>query len=70
MNQFQKNPFVNKENTTIKGYNTEFNEKNKIEKIRINMSKIKQIKPIEQKTSEKKQMTIQEKINMLKDINR
>lgn len=70
MNLFQKNPFVNNKNTTIQGYNPELNEKNKIEKIKINMNKIKQVKPIEEKKIEKKQMTVQEKINMLNNINR
>lgn len=70
MNPFQKNPFVNNKNVTIKGYNPELNEKNKLENIKIKMNKLKQIKPIEEQKIEKKQMTVQEKINMLNNINK
>ena len=69
MNPFQKNPFMNNSNTQIKGYNADFQERNKIENIKMNMNKIKQIKPIETKESPKPQMTVSEKIEALKNIN-
>lgn len=69
MNPFQKNPFLKNNNTTIKGYNPEFQEKNKLENIKVNMNKIKQIKPIEKQENTKPQMTVSEKIEALKNIN-
>lgn len=70
MNPFQKNPFMNNNNNTqIKGYNPDFQERNKIENIKMNMNKIKQIKPIEQQNNTKPQMTVSEKIEALRNIN-
>lgn len=69
MNPFQKNPFMNNNNTQIKGYNPDFQERNKIENIKMNMNKIKQIKPIEQQNNTKPQMTVSEKIEALRNIN-
>lgn len=69
MNPFQKNPFMNNSNTQIKGYNADFQERNKIENIKMNMNKIKQIKPIETKETPKPQMTVSEKIEALRNIN-
>ena len=69
MNPFQKNPFVNNNNSTVKGYNPDFQEKNKLERIKMQMNQIKQIKPIEQEQKEKPQMTVSEKIDALRNIN-
>ena len=69
MNPFQKNPFMNNNNTQIKGYNPDFQEKNKIENIKMTMNKIKQIKPIEKQENTKPQMTVSEKIEALRNIN-
>ena len=69
MNPFQKNPFMNNNNTQIKGYNPDFQERNKIENIKMNMNKIKQIKPIEQQNNTKPKMTVSEKIEALRNIN-
>ena len=68
MNLFQKNPFVNNEN--VKEYNNDFNEKNKLEKIKMDMYKAKQATPVEIPKQEKKQITVKEKIDLLKNINR
>ncbi len=70
MNPFQKNPFVNNENKTkIVGYNPGFQEKNKLENIKMEMNKLKQIKPIEQEKVKPNKMTVSEKIEALKNIN-
>ena len=69
MNPFQKNPFMNNGNTQIKGYNPDFQERNKIENIKMNMNKIKQIKPIEKQENTKPEMTVSEKIEALRNIN-
>ncbi len=69
MNPFQKNPFVKNNNTQIKGYNPDFQERNRIENIKMNMNKIKQIKPIEKQDNPKPQMTVSEKIEALRNIN-
>ena len=69
MNSFQKNPFVNS-NSLVNQYNSKFNEKNKIEKIKMDMNKAKNLKPIENKEFSKPQMTISEKINALNNINK
>ena len=69
MNPFQKNPFVNNKDTKIIGYNPGFQEKNKLEKIKIGMNKLKQIKPIEEKKIKPNEMTVSEKIEALKNIN-
>jgi hypothetical protein len=69
MNPFQKNPFIKNENKTrIVGYNPEFQEKNKLENIKLGMTKLK-IKPIEQKPIKKNNMTVNEKIEAIKNIN-
>ena len=68
MNPFQKNPFLKNNNTQIKGYNPAFQEKNKLEKIKLEMNNTK-IKPIEQKENTRPQMTVSEKIEALKKIN-
>lgn len=68
MNPFQKNPFVKNNNTQIKGYNQEFQEKNKIEQIKQNMNNIK-IKPMEKQENQRPQMTVSEKIEALRNIN-
>ncbi len=68
MNPFQKNPFINNK-STISAYNQDFQEKNKIEQIKMNMNKIKQIKPIETKEEQRPQMTVSEKIEALRNIN-
>lgn len=70
MNPFQKNPFVNNKNAKIVGYNPEFSEKNKLEKIKMDMTKLKYDRPEEESKKQKKEMTINEKINSLKNINR
>ncbi len=69
MNPFQKNPFMNNNNAQIKGYNPDFQEKNKIENIKMSMNKLKQIKPIEKQENSKPQMTVSEKIEALRNIN-
>lgn len=69
MNPFQKNPFMNNNTTQLKGYNHDFQERNKIENIKMNMNKIKQIKPIEKTEPTKPQMTVSEKIEALRNIN-
>lgn len=68
MNPFQKNPFLKNNDTQIKGYNPAFQEKNKLEKIKLEMNNTK-IKPIEQKENTRPQMTVSEKIEALKNIN-
>ena len=68
MNLFQKNPFVS--NIEQKKYNNDFNEKNKLEKIKMDMYKAKQTKPIEIQKNEQTPMTVKEKIDLLKNINR
>jgi hypothetical protein len=68
MNLFQKNPFVS--NTEQKQYNNDFSEKNKLEKIKMDMYKVKQIKPLETPKQEQKQITVKEKIDLLKNINK
>ncbi len=69
MNPFQKNPFLKNSDTQIKGYNQAFQERNKIENIKINMNKIKQIKPIEKQENTRPEMTVSEKIEALRNIN-
>ena len=69
MNPFQKNPFINNTKSTIKGYNPQFEEKNKIESIKINMAKLKQIKPKEELKPIEKKSTVSEKIEALRNIN-
>ena len=68
MNPFQKNPYLKNNNTQIKGYNTAFQEKNKLEKIKLEMNNTK-LKPIEKQENIKPQMTVSEKIEALKNIN-
>lgn len=68
MNPFQKNPFLKNNDTQIKGYNPAFQEKNKLEKIKLEMNNTK-IKPVEQKENTRPQMTVSEKIEALKNIN-
>lgn len=69
MNPFQKNPFMNNNNAQIKGYNPDFQEKNKIERIKMDMNKVKQLKPIEKQEEQRPQMTVSEKIDALRNIN-
>ena len=69
MNPFQKNPFLKNSDTQIKGYNQAFQKRNKIENIKINMNKIKQIKPIEKQENTRPEMTVSEKIEALRNIN-
>ncbi len=69
MNSFQKNPFMNS-NTVVNEYNSKFNEKNKLEKIKMDMNKVKQVKPIVKQDNLKTQMTISDKIEALNNINR
>jgi len=68
MNPFQKNPFMNNKNST-NVYNQDFQEKNKLERIKMDMNKIKQFKPIEKQEEQRPQMTVSEKIEALRNIN-
>ncbi len=68
MNPFQKNPFVNNNETTIKGYNPVMNERQKIEQIKLDMNKVKQIKQIEPTLKNNPQMTVSQKIDALRNI--
>jgi len=73
MNPFQKNPFVNRESTTrIVGYNKQYDEKKKIENIKENMTKLKFARPITivEPKQEKKTLSFNEKIDLLKNINK
>lgn len=69
MNPFGKNPFTNigiaKPIKPVK----QFNEKEKIENIRETMSKIK-IKQVDKENQIKKDISVNEKINILKDMDR
>lgn len=66
MNPFQKNPFVNNNDTQINGYNPVMNERKKIEQIKLDMNKVKQMKPLEQQNNS--QMTVSQKIDALRNI--
>ena len=73
MNPFNKNPFVNKNtNTHIVGNNISFNETQKLENIKENMTKIKfQNNEIKQEIKpETKQPNLQEKINFLRNLDK
>ena len=73
MNPFNKNPFTNKNTTTrIIGNNIQFNETQKLENIKENMSKIKfQNNEIKQEIkSEIKQSNLHEKIEFLRNLDK
>ena len=67
MNPFQKNPFVNNRETQMNGYNPKMIERQKIEKIKLDMNKVKQTKPLEQQNNP--QMTVSQKIDALRNMN-
>ena len=58
---------MNNKSTNV--YNQEFQEKNKLERIKMDMNKVKQFKPIEKKEEQRPQMTVSEKIDALRNIN-
>ena len=70
MNPFQKNPFISNSSSSIKGYNPQFDEKKKLDKIRDDMAKTKFIKPVQEKTIEKKELSKNEKVGFLRNINK
>lgn len=72
MNPFQKNPFVSNSNSKVVGYNPEFDEKKKIENIRENMAKLKFLKPTVSENNKKEEITlsVNDKVNLLKNINK
>ena len=72
MNPFNKNPFSNNNtNTHIVGNNIHFDEKKKLENIKENMTKLKFSKPIaEEQKKEETPLSVKDKINLLKNINR
>ena len=73
MNPFNKNPFTNKNtNTRIIGNNIQFNETQKLENIKENMTKIKfQNNEINQEIKpEIKQPNLQEKIDFLRNLDK
>lgn len=69
MNPFNKNPFIKNTNSKIIGNNIQFDEKQKIEKIKENMLKIKlnnqQETIINNQTD---QQNLQEKIDFLRNM--
>ena len=67
MNPFQKNPFAIKNNNThIVGKNISINDKEKIEKIKENMNKLK----YNEKVSVENNITVKEKIDNLKNLDK
>jgi hypothetical protein len=72
MNPFNKNPFTNKNsNTHIVGNKIQFDEKQKLENIKENMTKLK-YQNEEQKLNNQqlKQPNLQEKIDFLRKIDK
>lgn len=65
MNPFQKNPFVKNKETIIKGYNPKLDEQNKLENIKLNMTKLK----YEEKTNIPTP-NLQQRINNLKEMDK
>lgn len=70
MNPFQKNPFISNSSSTIKGFNPLFDEKKKLDNIRENMAKNKFMKPMQEEKLEKEELSVNEKVNLLKNIDR
>ena len=72
MNPFSKNPFANKEtNTHIIGNNIKYDENQKIENIKENMSKIKFQNTQEVKQNQEiKQTELKEKIDFLRKLDK
>ena len=72
MNPFNKNPFANKNtNTRIVGNNIQFDEKNKIQKIKENLANLKlQHQDLNKNNEEIKQPSLQEKIEILRNLNK
>ena len=71
MNTFSKNPFANKNtNTHIVGNKINFDEKQKIENIKENMTKLKFQKKEEINNQELKQPNLQEKIDFLRKLDK
>jgi hypothetical protein len=65
MNPFQKNPFVKNKETIIKGYNPKLEEQNKLENIKLNMTKLKYEKPTNIPNP-----SMQQRINNLKEMDK
>jgi len=72
MNPFSKNPFANKNtNTHIVGNKIQFDEKQKLENIKENMTKLKfQNKEEISQNQQLKQPNLQEKIDFLRKLDK
>lgn len=72
MNPFSKNPFANKNtNTHIVGNNIRFDENQKIENIKENMTKLKFQKKEESNNNQQlKQPNLQERIDFLRKLDK
>lgn len=69
MNPFNKNPFIKNTNSKIIGNNIQFDEKQKIEKIKETMLKTKLIDN-EQEKKISNQPNLQEKIEFLRNMDK
>lgn len=68
MNPFSKNPFANKETkTNIVGNKIQFDEKQKLEKIKETMTKLQYQN---NQPNELKEPSLKEKIDILRDLNK